>query len=79
VDRSPLPYALKAFDEDPDLELEGEFTHVLANEYQDLNRCESLFCSAWSGSTEASSQRETTIRASVAFGTRFRSALREFA
>jgi DNA helicase II / ATP-dependent DNA helicase PcrA len=39
--RAELVYALKtAFDEDPDLELEGEFTHVLADEYQDLNHCE---------------------------------------
>lgn len=39
--RAELVYALKkAFDEDPDLNLEDEFTHVLADEYQDLNRCE---------------------------------------
>jgi DNA helicase-2/ATP-dependent DNA helicase PcrA len=39
--RAELVYALKkALDEDPDLELEPEFEHVLADEYQDLNRCE---------------------------------------
>ena len=39
--RAELVYALKkALDEDPDLELERDFTHVLADEYQDLNRCE---------------------------------------
>jgi DNA helicase-2/ATP-dependent DNA helicase PcrA len=39
--RAELVYALKkALDEDPDLELEPEFTHVLVDEYQDLNRCE---------------------------------------
>jgi DNA helicase II / ATP-dependent DNA helicase PcrA len=39
--RSELVYALKkALDEDPDLELEPAFRHVLADEYQDLNRCE---------------------------------------
>ena len=30
----------KALDQDPDLEPEPEFEHVLADEYQDLNRCE---------------------------------------
>ncbi|MEZ5099397.1 MAG: ATP-dependent helicase [Thermoleophilia bacterium] len=39
--RAELVYALKkAFDEDADLVLEDDFTHVLADEYQDLNRCE---------------------------------------
>jgi DNA helicase-2/ATP-dependent DNA helicase PcrA len=39
--RAELVYALKkALDEDPDLELEPEFEHVLADEYQDLNKCE---------------------------------------
>jgi DNA helicase-2/ATP-dependent DNA helicase PcrA len=39
--RSELVYALKkALDEDPDLKLEPAFRHVLADEYQDLNRCE---------------------------------------
>jgi DNA helicase-2/ATP-dependent DNA helicase PcrA len=39
--RAELVYALnKALDEDPDLELEPRFIHVLADEYQDLNRCE---------------------------------------
>jgi DNA helicase-2/ATP-dependent DNA helicase PcrA len=39
--RAELVYALKkALDADPDLELEREFSHVLADEYQDLNRCE---------------------------------------
>lgn len=39
--RAELVYALKkALDEDPDLELEPAFTHVLVDEYQDLNRCE---------------------------------------
>ena len=34
-------YALKKYlDEDPDLQLEPEFDHVLVDEYQDLNRCE---------------------------------------
>jgi DNA helicase II / ATP-dependent DNA helicase PcrA len=39
--RAELVYALKkALDEDPDMELEQEYSHVLADEYQDLNRCE---------------------------------------
>lgn len=39
--RSELVYALKkALDEDPDLQLEPAFQHVLVDEYQDLNRCE---------------------------------------
>lgn len=39
--RAELVYALKkALDEDPDLELEPAFEHVLADEYQDLNKCE---------------------------------------
>lgn len=39
--RAELVYALKrALDEDPDLDLEPTFRHVLADEYQDLNRCE---------------------------------------
>jgi DNA helicase-2/ATP-dependent DNA helicase PcrA len=39
--RAELVYALKkALDEDPDMEMEPEFTHVLVDEYQDLNRCE---------------------------------------
>jgi DNA helicase II / ATP-dependent DNA helicase PcrA len=39
--RAELVYALKkALDEDPDLEMEPEFEHVLADEYQDLNKCE---------------------------------------
>jgi DNA helicase-2/ATP-dependent DNA helicase PcrA len=39
--RSELVYGLKkALDEDPDLELEEGYSHVLADEYQDLNRCE---------------------------------------
>lgn len=39
--RAELVYALKkALDEDPDLELEPAFQHVLADEYQDLNRSE---------------------------------------
>lgn len=39
--RAELVYALKkALDEDPDMELEPEFQHVLADEYQDLNKCE---------------------------------------
>jgi DNA helicase-2/ATP-dependent DNA helicase PcrA len=39
--RAELVYALKkALDEDPDLQLEPAFTHVLVDEYQDLNRCE---------------------------------------
>lgn len=39
--RAELVYALKkALDEDPDLELERDFQHVLADEYQDLNHCE---------------------------------------
>jgi DNA helicase-2/ATP-dependent DNA helicase PcrA len=39
--RSELVYALKkALDEDPDLDLEPAFEHVLTDEYQDLNKCE---------------------------------------
>jgi DNA helicase II / ATP-dependent DNA helicase PcrA len=39
--RAELVYSLKkALDEDPDLELDPAFTHVLVDEYQDLNRCE---------------------------------------
>jgi DNA helicase II / ATP-dependent DNA helicase PcrA len=39
--RAELVYALKkALDEDPDLQLEPAFTHILVDEYQDLNRCE---------------------------------------
>jgi len=39
--RAELVYALKkALDHAPDLEMEPEFEHVLADEYQDLNRCE---------------------------------------
>jgi len=39
--RAELVYGLKkALDENPDLELERAFSHVLADEYQDLNRCE---------------------------------------
>lgn len=39
--RAELVYALKkALDENPDLHLEPAFTHVLVDEYQDLNKCE---------------------------------------
>jgi len=39
--RAELVYSLKkALDEDPGLELEPAFSHVLVDEYQDLNRCE---------------------------------------
>jgi DNA helicase-2/ATP-dependent DNA helicase PcrA len=39
--RGELVYALKkALDEDPHLELERDFSHILTDEYQDLNRCE---------------------------------------
>jgi DNA helicase II / ATP-dependent DNA helicase PcrA len=39
--RAELVYALKRYlDEDPDLQLEPEFDHILVDEYQDLNRCE---------------------------------------
>jgi DNA helicase II / ATP-dependent DNA helicase PcrA len=39
--RAELVYALKKLlDEDPDLQLEPSFTHVLVDEYQDLNQCE---------------------------------------
>ena len=39
--RAELVYALKkVLDEDPDLQLEPSFTHVLVDEYQDLNQCE---------------------------------------
>jgi DNA helicase II / ATP-dependent DNA helicase PcrA len=39
--RSELVYAVKkALEQDPDFELEREFTHVLVDEYQDLNKCE---------------------------------------
>ena len=39
--RAELVYALKKYlDEDPNLQLEPEFDHVLVDEYQDLNRCE---------------------------------------
>jgi len=39
--RAELVYALKkTLDENPDLELDPSFRHVLADEYQDLNRCE---------------------------------------
>lgn len=37
--RAELVYALKkAFDQDPNFELERDFLHVLVDEYQDLNR-----------------------------------------
>ena len=39
--RAELVYAVKkALDEDENFELERDFTHVLVDEYQDLNRCE---------------------------------------
>jgi DNA helicase II / ATP-dependent DNA helicase PcrA len=39
--RAELVYALKkALDEDPELEIEPECEHILADEYQDLNKCE---------------------------------------
>jgi DNA helicase-2/ATP-dependent DNA helicase PcrA len=39
--RAELVYGLKkALDEDPNFELEPHFSHVVVDEYQDLNRCE---------------------------------------